>query len=162
MIEYRSGNGAMLDEIEHLWEKLRALHVEQSTHFIEDMAAATFGERKKFLLSRSGTPGVRVDMAIDPGTDTRVGYCISSVDAHKKGEVDSLYVEELYRGQGIGEALMHRAIAWLHEQNVQSTIIGVAAGNEDVFGFYARFGFYPRATLLAQPKTHQLPHANPL
>ncbi|MBN2211210.1 MAG: hypothetical protein JW709_07425 [Sedimentisphaerales bacterium] len=29
-------------------------------------------------------------------------------------------------------------------------IIGVAAGNEQTFQFYARFGFFPRCMILAQ------------
>lgn len=155
MIEYSSGDASLLDEVAPLWEKLRSHHVSLATHFAADLAATAFGDRKKGLLAKAGTAGVRVDLATDDQGGSCVGYCISSVDASKGGEVESLYVEAEYRGRGLGDALMQTALGWLRKQDVRSIIIGVAAGNEEAIGFYARFGFHPRAVVLAQPKNRE-------
>ena len=147
MIEYTSGDRSLLDRIAPLWEKTRAYHVACSTHFAADMAGWSFVERMKELPAV-----VHVDMASDDKDMRCVGYCLSSINPERNGRVESLYVEDEYRGRGIGEALMRKALAWLREQEAQSTIIAVAAGNEEVIGFYARFGFYPKTVLLGQPK----------
>jgi hypothetical protein len=34
----------------------------------------------------------------------------------------------------------------MDNEDVEAKIVGVGAGNEDVFGFYARYGFLPRKT----------------
>lgn len=42
---------------------------------------------------------------------------------------------------------------WLGwEQGAESKIVEVAAGNEQAFGFYKRYGFLPRETLMKQVK----------
>jgi ribosomal protein S18 acetylase RimI-like enzyme len=152
MIECVSGDGSALDLIGPLWEKLRAYHVACATDFSADMAAVTFSDRKKGLLEKAGAAGLCVDRAVDRQSGSCVGYCVSSIDNRKRGEVESIYVEEAYRDKGIGAALMGRALDWLREQNAQSTVIYVVAGNEQAIGFYAHFGFRRRAVLLAQPK----------
>jgi diamine N-acetyltransferase len=38
----------------------------------------------------------------------------------------------------------------MDEHGAERKIIGVAVGNEEAFGFYEKFGFYPRVTILRQ------------
>ena len=68
----------------------------------------------------------------------------------EEGEIDSLYVDATYRGMGVGEGLMRRALNWLKGKPVNTRKLLVAAGNEEVLAFYARFGFYPKHILLEQ------------
>jgi diamine N-acetyltransferase len=153
MITYVSSDGASLDDVAALWEKIKVHHVASTNHFATDMAAATFAGRKEHLLQKAGPGGLRVDRAIDGNTGRLVGYCVSSITTQHAGEIDSLYVEASCRGQGIGTELTERALAWLAERGATSTIIGVAEGNESVLRFYARFGFLPRSIILARPST---------
>jgi diamine N-acetyltransferase len=43
---------------------------------------------------------------------------------------------------------MKKALKWMDDLAVTGRIIGVGAGNEEVFPFYARYGFYPGVTIL--------------
>lgn len=151
MIDYLAGDASALDDVAGLWEKIKAHHVACATKFAADMAAATFAGRKETLLKKAGIDGLYVDQAIERATDGRVGYCIASITPEHVGEIDSLFVDESHRGQGIGTELMHRALGWLADRGAKSTIIGVAEGNERALRFYARLGFVPRSTVLARP-----------
>ena len=151
MIEYLSGDGAVLDEVAGLWSRLKARHAAASEHFGPEIMATDFSQRKSGLLEKAGIAGVRVDRAIDGQTGYCIAYCISSVDRHSKGEIDSIYVEPEFRGRGIGRNLMRRALAWLDERGVESVVVSILMGNEAVLDFYAKFGFYPRSMMLAQP-----------
>jgi ribosomal protein S18 acetylase RimI-like enzyme len=75
--------------------------------------------------------------------DLLIGYCITSL-VDGVGEIDSLFVSENYRGNGIATCLMDTSLNWLKQNNSQKTIVKVSAGNEDAFDFYARQGFFPR------------------
>jgi ribosomal protein S18 acetylase RimI-like enzyme len=153
MIRYVSGNGRILQRVAPLWRKLRAYHAARASAFAAEIATTRFGSREQGLLTKAGEEGLRIDIAHDSTRETDVGYCISSVDSNGQGEIDSLFVDRRYRGRNIGQALMHRALAWLRKKRVRRIIVGVATGNEVVFSFYARFGFQPRATILARPRS---------
>jgi GNAT superfamily N-acetyltransferase len=79
---------------------------------------------------------------------------VSSIDANKVGGIESLFVEESYRGLGIGDALIKSALFWMDEKGAETKMVSVAAGNEEAFRFYARYGFRPRRTVLEQIKNH--------
>lgn len=153
MIEYMVRDGSSLDRIAPLWEQLKSHHTERAAHFIEDMSAVSFDERKRALLDKAEIAALRIDIAVDGQNGQDIAYCISSIDFRKRGELDSIYVDPDYRRRGIGEVLTRRALAWMDQAGAESKLVSVAEGNERVFRFYAKFGFYPRATLLAQPKT---------
>ena len=93
---------------------------------------------------------MRIDLARDIKTDKLIGYCVSTVNQDKQGEIESIYIEKDYRRRGIGGNFMKKALAWMDGLSVTKRVIGVAAGNEEAFPFYARYGFYPRVTILKQ------------
>jgi GNAT superfamily N-acetyltransferase len=110
----------------------------------------TFEIRKQNLLEKSGGGALRIDLARDADTGTLIGYCISTISAKKQGEIESIYVEPDYRRSGIGDIFMKRALSWMDIMSVNRKILGVGAGNEEVFGFYSRYNFYPRVHVLEQ------------
>ena len=79
--------------------------------------------------------------------DLLIGYCIASL-VEEVGEIDSIFVSENYRKCGIATCLMDTSLHWLKQNNPIKTVVKVSIGNEDVFGFYARYGFLPRLTEL--------------
>jgi ribosomal protein S18 acetylase RimI-like enzyme len=149
-ITYISGNGELLDEIQALWEGLNKHHQTVSTYFKDDFATFTFAERKRRLLKKYLHKDLRIDLAICD--DHPVGYIISGANADGTGEIESVYIEEGYRGMNIGDELMRRALFWLDEREVHTNVIDVAVGNEPAYKFYARYGFFPRVTRLKQRK----------
>ena len=147
-IEFLEKNQNDLDIIRPLWERLNAHHITVSKYFKDSRAATTFDMRKKQLLEKSYQGALRIDLARDAVTKEFIGYCVTSVNQEKQGEIESIYVEKDYRLSGIGDSLMTRALGWLENVTVKKTILGVAEGNEGVFAFYQRHNFYPRVTIL--------------
>ena len=147
-IEYLEKNQNDLDIIRPLWDKLNAHHITVSKYFKDTRAVTTFDMRKKQLMEKSYQGALRIDLARDVVTKEYIGYCVTSVDPEKQGEIESIYVEKDYRLSGIGDSLMTRALAWLETVTEKKTILTVAEGNEGVFAFYRRHNFYPRVTVL--------------
>jgi GNAT superfamily N-acetyltransferase len=58
-----------------------------------------------------------------------------------RGSVELVAVRADYQQQGIGRALVHRALAWLSEQGVERVV--AAADHPMVLGLLQRYGFRP-------------------
>lgn len=95
---------------------------------------------------------MRVDIAVAEGTGEGVGYIVTTINAEHVGELQSVYVEAAYRRMGVGGTLMQKAMAWMDQQGAVEKVVEVSYGNEGAWGFYDRFGFMPRLTLLKQVK----------
>lgn len=147
-IEYCTGAEELLDEIGPLWQKLNEQHGRDSTHFADWFAKRCFEERKADLLENK--TAFRAETARENVTGRLIGYCISTIDRKQVGEIDSIYIEPGFRGRGIGDVFMRRALEWMDSRAVRSKAISVAEGNERVFTFYKRYGFYPRVSTLMQ------------
>ncbi|MDV2481862.1 GNAT family N-acetyltransferase [Methanoculleus sp. Wushi-C6] len=149
-IEYRTTDFAGIDVIRPLWNRICEHHRIRARTFRAFFERVTFDDRKAYFARCAEAGDLRVDLACDPAAGRCVGYCVTSLSAERIGEVESLYVDEAYRSQGVGTALMHRALAWLDENGSIENGVSVAEGNEEAFPFYRRFGFYPRRTMLEQ------------
>ena len=137
-----------MDRIGPLWEELNRHHVEKSLHFSELIKSRNFEARKKDLISKAKT--LRIIIAIDLKENNDIGYCISTINDSGMGEIDSIYIKELYRRNGIGKRLMEIALRWLEDHGVTGKVLSVGSGNDEVIKFYEMFGFYPAAIYLAQ------------
>ncbi|MGD1120142.1 MAG: GNAT family N-acetyltransferase [Dehalococcoidales bacterium] len=142
-----------LDLIADLWCKLRLHHKERAPEVLKGyFDKVTFDERKSQLLEKSKNGGLLIDLAKDSSTGAVIGYCVSTVNENKHGEIESIFIEEPFRRQHIGDHFMQSALKWMDARSVTRKIIGVGAGNEEVFGFYRRYGFYTRVHILTQVK----------
>lgn len=149
-IEYIARDEPGLETIGPLWLKLQEHHHACGGEFARTLGAVTWEQRQAGLLKKVAGGRLLVDLAQDSETGRHVGYCITSLTAELRGEIESIYVEPQYRGKGIGDCLMRRALRFQDEGGAKVKMLGVAAGNEDVFAFYRRYGFVPRATILQQ------------
>ncbi len=149
-IRYVHGDQRMLDEIRFLWGDLNRCMYERSTYFKQHFESMNFQKRKSQLLEKAACGLLRVDLAVDDTTGKAVGYLVSSLDSKKTGTVESIFVCEAYRGIGIGDRLMRNALAWMDQNGAETKVVEVTVGNEQVYGFYGRYGFLPRQTLLKQ------------
>lgn len=146
--EYREIDPSQIDAIRPLWEKLNAFHVRLSPHFAARRSARTFDGRKAQLLAKAASGKLRIDLVCAAPNGDPLGYCVTSLSSDGAGEIDSLFVEQDYRGSGIGTALMRRALAWLDENNATSKVLSVAFGNDRALAFYRQFGFEADSILL--------------
>jgi ribosomal protein S18 acetylase RimI-like enzyme len=147
-ISYVSGDQDLLDIIQPLWEGLNRHHEAVSPYFKEEFAVYSFKDRRRKLIQKYKGNKLHIDIAMSG--NHLVGYIISGITDNGIGEIESVYIEDGYRNQSIGDELMRQALAWLDKHHIQEKIIDVAVGNERVYKFYARFGFYPRVTRLKQ------------
>jgi ribosomal protein S18 acetylase RimI-like enzyme len=148
--DYRIIEADGIDAIQPMWEKLKAYHSRLSWRFARDMRHLTFDPRKQEFLAKAVAGKFRLDVASAISDLTDIAYCISSASADGRGEIDSIFVEESFRGRGVGTELLRRALAWLDDVGVSSKFVTVAHGNEDAIALYRRFGFYHRTVLLQQ------------
>jgi ribosomal protein S18 acetylase RimI-like enzyme len=140
----------VLDTIALLWDALNQHHLRLSKDFKQHYSELTFEKRKDDLLHKAANAELRIDVAVDEASGQNVGYCVSSFDKSKIGEIESIFVNENYRGLGIGDALMKKALAWMDGKCAEKKVVAVAAGNEQAIGFYGRYGFVHRKTVLEQ------------
>ena len=147
-IRLLEGNTELLNEVKPLWEKLNSYHSEKSIHFKDKYLSFNFEQRALGLCEKAKDGKLMVYLAFD--YDKLIGYCISTIDNKNLGEIESLYVEDEYRGCNIGDYFMKKSLQWMENYEVKEKRIGVAGGNEDVFSFYKKYGFYPKTTILAQ------------
>lgn len=91
---------------------------------------------------------MRIDLA--QSNSSNIGYLISAITSDGVGVIESIYIEDGFRGQSIGDELMNRALEWLDIHKVDTKEINVVIGNERAYSFYARFGFFSRLVILKQ------------
>jgi len=151
-IRFISGSEDIIDEIAPLWTGLNEYMMMKSRDFKAHFLEMNFERRKADLLRKSKDGKMRVDIAVEGDSERRIGYCVSSVNNDKVGEVESIFVDPDFRDHGIGGSLMKRAISWLDDEGASSMVVEVTVGNEGVLEFYARYGLLPRKIVLLQTK----------
>ena len=135
-----------LSLIKPLWERLNRLHREKSVHFADHFDRFTFDARSRELVLKSR---LGIFAARHGKGEPYEAYCIVSLEGGT-GEIDSLYVSPDCRGTGTGSRLMERGLEWLAGSGCEKIRISVAHGNEQALGFYEKFGFKKRFTVLEQ------------
>lgn len=150
MIEYMDVDvdRESLELIQPLWEQLRDHHASLSTYFSEQIAKDIFENRIKNILEKNSEGKVKIILAQNTETNKIIGYCISSIDKHRQGEIDSIYIVDGFRRKGVGDVLLGRTLKWLKNEGIKNISLSVMFGNEEVFKFYERHGFYPRTYVL--------------
>lgn len=144
------GGQELLDSVEVLWKELNRIHETKSPYFRDDFSSFSFETRKRDLIAKSDRGNLRVTIASDREART-IGYCISSIEG-REGEIESIFVAEESRRDGVGTKLIEDSLDWFHGNSVKRVKVSVVYGNEDVFEFYGKFGLFPRVTILCSKK----------
>lgn len=159
-VEYCESDASGLERVRPLWTALNDHHHEHSRWFRKQYEQMIFEDRAAHFLAIARTGSLRVDIARDPEAGLDAGYCVSSLTPETIGEIESIFVLEAYREHAIGSTLVTRALAWMRAGGAARIRVSVAQGNEAAEGFYGRFGFLPRMTVLEIPpeETTTPPH----
>ena len=91
------------DIVEPLWKKLNELHRLVSPHFSDRAAAHSFTARKQGFLEKTQNGQLRVEVVKTKAEQQVIAYCVSTITPDKTGEIDSIFVEEDHRGNGIAD-----------------------------------------------------------
>jgi len=89
-----------------------------------------------------------------------IGTCHTSLmsEQHPCGaHIHDLIIDEAYRGQGFGRALLDDAIAWCADKGVDEVCLGVAPLSTRSRRFYERYGFEETSILLVKPVRESTP-----
>ena len=81
-----------------------------------------------------------------------VGYCFCQIRCYggtvqtdrKELYIDDLCVDELCRGQHVGQALYHHVCDYAREAGCQSVTLNVWCGNDSAMHFYEKMGLKPQ------------------
>lgn len=144
-INYITGSTNLLDDVKELWEELNQIHFEKSVDFKNHYTAFTFATRKESIVRHMENGKLLVVIAYR--NNLKIGYCISSV-VNEIGEIDSIFVKSDCRKSAVGHKLMQQSLDWMKSNLAKRIIVKVSVGNEEVFGFYSKYGFAPRLTEL--------------
>ena len=142
-IIFLTGDINLLDEIKELWEGLKKIHIEKSVDFRSYYTALTFQERKESLVRHAENGKLFIVIACR--NNLKIGYCASSV-VDGIGEINSIFINSDFRKKNVGNKLMEISLDWIKSNDAKKIIVQVAADNEEVFGFYSKYGFTPRFT----------------
>ena len=93
---YKTGGLELLPEIKPLWKKLNMYHQENANHFLNALRINTFEKRYEKFYSDDIVIDIQIEIVIDSSINDIIGYCISVIDEDKVGELDSLYVDQIY------------------------------------------------------------------
>jgi ribosomal protein S18 acetylase RimI-like enzyme len=145
-INYQKLNLSQLSEIRPLWEALNQIHGEDSVCFKDHYARFTF-EKRSARRETMSEEDVLILVAENAGQQL-IGYCVSTIDKQKLGEIDSLYVSPEFRGCGVGRTFTVRSLEWLQSNRCKPIRLAVSYGHESVLPFYQTIGFYPQLTIL--------------
>ncbi|MBT3283193.1 GNAT family N-acetyltransferase [Candidatus Bathyarchaeota archaeon] len=80
-------------------------------------------------------------MVKDEAIDRYVGFAYSTMGRDKKGNLKLYFLEEAYRGKGIGSKLFEDAMEFIEAHQPEEVLIAVSNGNEQALGFYMSKGF---------------------
>lgn len=127
--------------IKPLWEELNRHHTAKSPYFVDFFRKLTFEKRAGRM--KNAEMKIRVTVARDIAGNRIVGYCIATINDSDEGEIDSIYIEPEYRRRRIGDRLMKNACDWMDAEGVVVRTMAVIFGNDEVYGFYMRHGFFP-------------------
>lgn len=154
-IRFLEGGAALLDEIAPLWKKLTLHHSGISTYFSREFEYIKWQERRADLLEKARLGKLYIVLAKIAPRGLYVGYCVGAINPKGHAEIESLFVEDEFRGKGIGSRLVELVIVWFDREKAKSVMVNVAVGNEDAFEFYRQWRFYPRVTALVRKKSPQ-------
>ena len=109
---YRVSGAENLDAIRPLWEKLRAHYSPLLSRFGHETPPFVFEPRKQEILGKAAPGKTRIELVSIVSDPVDIAYCVSTISPGGRGEIDSMFVEECYRGRGIGSELVRHALAW--------------------------------------------------
>jgi ribosomal protein S18 acetylase RimI-like enzyme len=149
-IQFIEGGIKLLPFVAPLWKKLTRHHAGISLFFSDQFLSMKWPERRADLREKARLGKLHIVMARLAPNKACVGYCVGAISPKGHAEIESLFVAEKFRKQGIGSALVKKVLEWFEHEKAKSMMVNVAIGNEHAFEFYRQWGFYPRVTTLVR------------
>jgi ribosomal protein S18 acetylase RimI-like enzyme len=84
-------------------------------------------------------------------SSSKYGYLVYWIEK-QVAYLDSIYLEEAYRGQGLGTQILQEYERSLKERNIETSKLYVFAHNQRAFGLYQKMGYELETTYYQEDK----------
>lgn len=108
--------------------------------YIQKTPAQLFGPSDSIKSIEEAIFGRKDSLYLMYETPPKKGYIGLHVDVDT-AEIATLFVEEPFRRQGIGEALLKEAIHILHNRGIKALLLDVSVDNHPALTLYQKMGF---------------------
>ena len=146
--KFREGSSELLSSCDNLWELFIQNQIQNAGEMSVGIAAYIKDLCDGSLLAKTKDGKLHIQLVYVSNKNNPIGFCITSLSGKRIGEVETLFVLDKYQGNNIGTKLLQRSLQWMEKNNASEQKLIVAAGNEQVFSFYQKFGFSPGCTVL--------------
>ena len=146
--KFLEGSSELLSSCGNLWQLFIQNQIKNAGEMSDGVLAYFQSQRDGGLVAKTSEGKLHIQLVYTSDRDKPIGFCITSLSNDSISEVEALYILDEYRGKNLGTKLLRRSLQWMKEQNALEQKLIVAAGNEKVFSFYQKFGFYPGYTAL--------------
>jgi diamine N-acetyltransferase len=141
--QFKEGSSELLTSCNTLWGLFIHDQAQNAGEMSVGVEEYIRGLREDGLLQKTQSGELHVQLVYVDSEDEPIGFCITSLTQERVGEVEALFVVERYQGNKIGGQLFQNALAWMEKKGAIEQRLVVAVGNEKVFDFYAKYGFFP-------------------
>lgn len=148
LFQFKVGSDELLPLCHDLWELFIENQTKNAGEISDGIAVYLQSQCDGGLLAKTSDGKLYIQLVYASNHQDPIGFCITSLSRDSIGEVEALYVLEKYQGNNLGTKLMQKSLQWLEVNNVSEQKLIVAVGNEQVFSFYRKFGFYSSYTTL--------------
>jgi len=121
-----------LFKIKPLWEELNNIHLIDSIYFKEHYSQFSFEKRSASWTNLSEE---NILLLVAKTNNKIIAYCVSTIESNQKGEIDSLFVNDEFRGKGVGKTLVEKSMKWLQSKQCKPIRLAVSYGHEEVLVF---------------------------
>lgn len=142
------GNVELLNQCQALWELFISNQIENAGNISIGVEEYIRSFKDGGLLRKTQGGKLYVQLIFVKDRREPIGFCITSLTKELVGEVEALYVMDRYQGNKLGGQLFKNALAWMKNQGVIEEKLIVVTGNEKVYNFYAKYGFFPAYSTL--------------
>ncbi len=139
------------DELALVRPLLVELHMHEQPHYTDHPQLTRAQLDESLDEVRPRFDGENVLFAVKDGAGGLAGFCwvvLFDPGTGLEGEVAEVYVDEAHRGQGVGEALLQRAVRLFEERGVTLGYVWTRSENEAATRLYRSAGFRPTRQLV--------------
>jgi len=127
------------------------LHLHEQPHYADHPQLTRAQVEASLSEVQPRFTGENVIFAVRDGVGGLAGFCwvvLFDPGTGLEGEVAEVYVAESHRGQGVGEALLRRAVDLFHERGVTLGYVWTRSDNRAATRLYRSAGFEPTTQLV--------------
>jgi diamine N-acetyltransferase len=141
--QFKEGSSELLASCETLWELFVSNQSESAGEMSVGVEEYIRSLRDDGLVQKTQNGKLQVQLVFVDDEEEPIGFCVTSLTQERVGEVEALFILEGYQGNKLGGQLFQNALAWMEKEGATEQRLVVAVGNEKVFDFYAKYGFFP-------------------